>query len=102
MAYGYLIWNNGKWKFCIFSTLNACRRSAKNASFRSTDEHQIVRCRASHSKTNLEKGDVLLGFVYEDHENPKIKRYQPKNSRISYPIKSDGSLCYKYRYEVIL
>ena len=102
MAYGYLTINKGKWKFHIFSTINACRKSAKNESFRSTDEHQILRCRTPHSRTNLEKSDVLIGFVYPDYNDPKIKRYQPKNSKMSYPIKSDGSLNKKKKYEVIM
>lgn len=90
MTYGYYT----RTGFRSFRTIEACRKSITMAMVRSQDEYEII---------NKKNGkDVLIGFVYEDAEVGGFTRYQPKNSKNSYPIKKDGTLSRKGMYEVIL
>lgn len=96
--YGYL--SNGT--FRTFSSIDGCRKAVRTESFKSTDEYQIVRFSSTHIKTGYQSNDVLVGMAYQDYNNPKMVRYQPANSKMSYPIRYDGTLDKKNAYEVIL
>ena len=91
-------------RFHSFRTLNGCRKALRSPKcFKSDAEFEIVRYSGKHISTGYQKGDVSIGFVFQDVSDPKVICYRPyprKSYEMAYPIKADGSLDKKNGYEI--